>query len=193
MGEVALTAPVKICLARAAIHNLQHDRRGVADFIGRVVGTVIIGAHELEALATREVVVPQAGKHGPELSVVVAVGCRDVASERDVGWVGAQIGVHGTESRALRGQADIPDISARADAVQAKPARTSVSLSEMGGSLLGSRGQIRFRSGQKVGRNTHAVMPAHVGPDRGDIGEDGSGAAVWVGAFEGGVGRLRVG
>jgi hypothetical protein len=148
MEEVALTAPVKICLARAAIYNLQHDRRGVAGFIWRIVGAVIIGAHQLEALATREVVVPQAGKHGPELSIVVAVGCRDVASERYIGWIGAQIGVHGTESWALRGQADIPDISARADAVQTKPARTSISLSEMGGSLLGSRGQLRFRSCQ---------------------------------------------
>ncbi len=71
-----LTTPLRICITRAAVHNLKHDRRRVpwvSDCIIRAIG---MGLDQLHTLATRQVIVKIAScgfKRWPELGEAMSL------------------------------------------------------------------------------------------------------------------------
>lgn len=94
LEKALLTTPFSICRTWTAIDNLKDKRRRVASIVRGIKRAVGIRAHQLKALAAGEVVVLlctgiQGWYHGPELRIVIAIRCREVASKGKIGWVGA--------------------------------------------------------------------------------------------------------
>lgn len=92
--KALLTAPFSIRRTWTAINDLEDQRRRVSSIVGGIKGTVGIRAHQLKALAAGEVVVLlcagiQGWYHGPELCIIIAIGCREVASKGEIGRVSA--------------------------------------------------------------------------------------------------------
>lgn len=89
-----LTTPFSIRRTWTAINDLEDQRRRVSSIVCGIKGAVGISAHQLKALAAGEVVILlcagiQGWYHGPELCIIIAIWCREVASKGKIGWVSA--------------------------------------------------------------------------------------------------------
>lgn len=158
-----LTAPFRICITGAAVHNFKDDRSGIAGLADSVVCAIILGVDELETLATRQIVIQWPRQIRPELhifrqsvsdltapsprvnaylGVVVTIGCCKVPPHRQVrrcrilaeAWV-CQAERIARVSNRLADPA-FRFVAVRAQTVQAKATSSAARFSEVGRPLL---------------------------------------------------------
>jgi len=86
-------APLGIGRAGTGIDDLKGNRRSVASAAGLIVGTILVGTHELKAFTAAQIVVVVTWEAGPKLRVVVAIRSREISAQRGVSRVLAEIRV----------------------------------------------------------------------------------------------------